>query len=570
MSDQNHEAEFKRDRRRFLRLSAALTAGTLSPALLAACGGAPAPTGDTAATSGPATDATAAAPAAGATAEGATGSAAGGGTLVFAAEAIQGNLEPGSFYSFGDWQAIDLVGRGLVFFDYQAGSEPQPALAESWDLSDDGLVYTFTMKQGLTFHDGTPVTATAVKRSFDRLLNEDDPTRAPNTYAGSEIGGTNVASIEVPDEQTVVITLNEADVAYLKRMSNPNAIILSPAALDEFGPAIGQNLVAAGPFKLERIAANQEVELSAFDGFYGGRPALDRIVIRAIADETTIVSSLEAGETHLTVSAPHSSLEQLRANPNLKVEVGVPWIDIFMSLNANIPPFDDKRVRQAVNYAINRENIRDAVFAGYMEMPVAIIPPPELGHAAELAEFSSYNPEKARALLAEAGQEGAAVEISTVTSLFWPRIGELVQNDLNQAGFNCTFQRYDPGTLSGLYNEGKVAIGLNQRSAFVADPDNKLTPLLYSTSAVAQTQTGNDTYPDAAEFDQMLDDARQELDEAARIAKYRAIQEWLLDRMPYAYIGYIALPVVSQQNVQGVNTAALGTYRTFLETVMIG
>jgi peptide/nickel transport system substrate-binding protein len=560
MSDHDREAEFQLSRRRFLRLSAALAASTATPALLAACGAAT--------PAAPAADATAAP--AGATSAAPAPAATTGGTLVFAAEAIQGNLEPGSFYSFGDWQAIDLVARGLVFFDYGADSEPEPALAESWTLSDDGLVYTFTMKQGLTFHDGTAVTATAVKRSFDRLLNEDDPTRAPNTYAGSEIGGTNVESIEVPDEQTVVITLKVPDVAYLKRMANPNAVILSPAALDEYGPAIGQNLVAAGPFKLERIAANQEVELSAFDGFYGGRPSLDRIVIRAIADEATIVSSLEAGETHLTNSAPHTAIEQLRANPNLKVEVGVPWIDIFMSLNANIAPLDDKRVRQAINFAINRENIRDAVFAGLMELPVAIITPPELGFAADLAEFSSYNPERARELLAEAGAEGAAVEISTVTSLFWPRIGELVQSDLNAVGLNCTFQRYDPGTLSGLYNEGRVALGLNQRSAFVADPDNKLTPLLYSTSSVAQTQTGNDTYENAAEFDRMLDEARQELDEAERANKYRAIQEWLLDYMPYAYIGYIALPVVSQQNVQGVNTAALGTYRTFLEDVTIG
>ena len=583
MGDHEHETNGRIPRRRFLQLSAALATGTLTPALLAACGGAPVTTAPTTAPSSGAT----AAPAAGATAGAATGApaataadaaaaatsvpATGGtsGTLVFAAEAIQGNLEPGSFYSFGDWQAIDLVARGLVFFDYKQGSTPQPALAESWTLSPDGKVYTFTMKQGLTFHDGTAVTAAAVKRSFNRLLDEKDPTRAPNTYAGSEIGGSNVVSIETPDAKTVVITLKVPDVAYLKRMSNPNAVILSPAALDKFGPNIGQNLVAAGPYKLDRVAANQEVELSAFDGFYGGKPKIDRIVIRAIPDETTIISSLEAGETHVTNSAPISSLDQLKSNPNLKVEVGVPWIDIFMSLNANIAPLDDQKVRQAISYAINRANIRDAVFGGNLTLPAGIVTPPELGYAAELAEYSTYNLEKAKALLQEAGKVGAAVEISTVTSLFWPRIGELIQNDLNQAGFKCTFQKYDPGTLSGLYNESKVAIGLNQRSAFVADPDNKLTPLLYSTSSVAKTQTGNDKWADAPQFDKMLDDARQELDETKRVQMYKDIQKWLLERMPYVYLGYLALPVVSQKNVENINTAALGTYRTFLESASI-
>lgn len=554
MNEQEKSAEFQLKRRQFLRMTAGLLGAAAAPSLLAACGSTPN-------TAAPADGAGSAAT----TASGAEGAASQGGTLVFAAEAIQGNLEPGAFYSFGDWQAIDLVARGLVFFDYQQGSEPQPALAESWTLSDDGRVYTFKMKQGLTFHDGTPVTATAVKRSFNRLLDEKDPTRAPNTYAGSEIGGTNVESIEVPDEQTVVITLKLPDVAYLKRMANPNAVILSPTALDKHGPNIGQNLVAAGPFKIDSIAANQEIQLSAFDGFYAGRPKFDRIVIRAIGDETTILSSLEAGETHLTNSAPHSSLEQLRANPNLKVEVGVPWIDLFLVLNSSIAPLDDPKVRQAISYAVNRQNIKDAVFAGAMELPAGIVTPPELGYAPELAEYSTYNLEKAKALLQEAGKVGTAVEISTVNNLFWPRIGELVQSDLNAAGFNCTFQKYDPGTISGLYGENKVAIGLNQRSAFVADPDNKLTPLLYSTSDVAK-QTANNTWPEAKDFDKMLDDARQELDETKRVERYKEIQQWLLERMPFVYLGYLALPVVSQKNVQGVNTAALGTYRTFLET----
>lgn len=566
MGDHENEANML-GRRRFLRLSAALATGTLTPALLAACGGAPAANAPTAASTG-GSSATGTAADTGAAVGATTAPAASstGGTLVFAAEAIQGNLEPGAFYSFGDWQAIDLVARGLVFFDYQKNSKPQPALAESWTLSNDGTVYTFKMKQGLTFHDGTPVTATAVKRSFNRLLDKNDPSRGPNTYAGDEIGGANVKSIEVPDEQTVVITLNLPDVAYLKRMSNPNAVILSPTALDKHGPNIGLNLVAAGPFKVDSISANQEVRLSAFDKFYGGKPNFDQIVIRAIPDETTILSSLEAGETHLTNSAPLSSIEQLRSNPNLKVEVGVPWIDIFIQLNSNIAPFDDQKVRQAVSYAVNRQNIKDVVFAGTLELPAGIVTPPELGYAPELAEYSTYNLEKAKALLQEAGKAGVSVEISTVNNLFWPRIGELVQNDLNQAGFKCTFQKYDPGTLGGLYGEGKVAISLNQRSAFVADPDNKLTPLLYSSSAVAQGQLGNDKYPDAKEFDKMLDDARQELDEAKRIQRYKDIQKWLLDRMPMVYLGYLALPVISQKNVQNVNTAALGTYRTFLET----
>lgn len=542
-------------RRDLLKIGAGLAGSMAASSILSACGSTASPA---------ATEAPAAAEATQAPAQEAA-AAETGGTLVFAVDSLQGNLEPGTFFSFGDWQAIDCVARGLVFFDYQAGSEPEPALAESWDISDDGLVYTFKLKQGLKFHDDTDITAEAVRRSFMRLLDENDPTRAPGTYAGSEIGGTNVAEIKVIDDHTVQISLKEPDVAYLKRMANPNAVILSPAALDKYGKDIGQNLVSAGPFKVERIVANQEVELSAFDGFYKGRPQVDRVVLRAIPDETTILSALEAGEVHVTNHAPISELERMRNNSSLKVEVGVPWIVMFLGLNYNIPPFDDQKVRQAVNFAINRENIKDAVFSGASEVPAGIIAPPELGYAPELAELSSQDLDKAKALLAEAGKEGIEITLSVTNVLFWPRMGELIQNDLNQAGFNCKLEKLDEGTFWGKVHENALAMTLTQRSAFVADPDNKLTPILYSTSSVAQTQTGNANYPDAADLDRMLDQARAEADQAKRAELYKEIQKWLLERVPYVYIGYLALPVVEQKNVAGVNAAALGTYRTYLE-----
>jgi peptide/nickel transport system substrate-binding protein len=139
-----------------------------------------------------------------------------GGTLVFGVEAIQGNSDPGIFATFGDWMAIDCIARGLTHIDYET-TEPQPALAESWEVSDDLLVYTFKLREGLTFHDGNPVTAEDCRRSFMRLMDESDPSRPEGTYAIAELGGDNLKEVRAVDERTFEMVLEEPDVAWWVR-----------------------------------------------------------------------------------------------------------------------------------------------------------------------------------------------------------------------------------------------------------------------------------------------------------------------------------------------------------------
>jgi peptide/nickel transport system substrate-binding protein len=493
-----------------------------------------------------------------------------GGTLVYAIDNVGSSNDPGIFANFGNWEAIDCICRGLTFFDYQGpGSKPQPALAERWEISGDGRSYTFSLRKGLKFHDGTPLTAQSVKRSWVRLLDEKDPTRAPGTYAGVEIGGDNIKEVRIVDESTVRLILKEPDEAQLLRLANPNAVILSDAALDKYGAKIGLNLVGAGPFKFERMAVGQEIVLSAFDGYYGGRPYLDRVVLRAIPNEATMISALEAGQVHATNFAPVSALPEFRRNPNLKIVLGAPYIVLFAGLNAKIPPLDNIKVRQAINYAINRQAIIEVVFNGAALPPAGMIAPAEFGYDGSLKTLSSYQPEKAKQLLKESGMANPEITLQIVNEQFWPRLVELVQKDLTVVGFKVNVLKLDGGTFWGKVFDGKAEVSLTQRSAFVADPDNKLTPLLYSTSSVAQKQTGNDAYPDAKNLDGLLDQARAQSDPAKRKQEYAQIQKWLLERVPYVYLCYEEQPIVMQKNVYAINTAALGTYRMYLEKAYI-
>jgi len=488
-----------------------------------------------------------------------------GGTLIYAVDALGENNDPGIFVAFGNWMAIDCMCEGLTSFDYKSpASVAQPRLAERWEISSDRRAYTFSIRKGVKFHDGTSLDAYAVKRNWTRLLDPTDPTRAPGTYAGSEIGGTNIKEIRTPDAQTVQLVLYQPDEAQLLRLATPNGVVLSPAAIKKYGKDVGKNLVATGPFKFDSMISGQNVTMSAFDGYWGGRPYLDRLILKPIGDESTLISSMLSGETDITNFAPITALKQFQGDPNLNVQLGAPWIVLFLALNAKIGVTKNKLVRQAINYAIDRRAIRDGVFSGATILPAGMNTPADWAYDPALQSESTQNIAKAKSLLAQAGYpNGVTISMDLVNSLFYPRLAESVQNSAAAAGVKIIINKLDEGTFSGKIVGGKSQASLTQRSGFVADPDNKLTPLLYSTTTNAQVQTGNDIYPNAKQFDHMLDQARAEPNQAKRRQMYFQIEALLLDTVPYVYLAYLRLPVVMQTYVMGVNSAALGTYRLY-------
>jgi peptide/nickel transport system substrate-binding protein len=312
------------------------------------------------------------------------------------------------------------------------------------------------------------------------------------------------------------------------------------------------------------MASGQNVTMSAFDQYWGGRPYLDQFILKAITDPTTLISSLLSGETDATNFAPITAVSVFKANPNLKVVLGAPWIVLFLALNAKIGVTRNKLVRQAINYAIDRKAIRDGVFGGTSILPAGMDTPASWAYDPALQPRSTQNIPTARQLLARAGHpRGVSIAMDVENTVFYPRLAESMQSSAAAAGVKININKLDEGTFWGKVDAGKSQASVTQRSGFVADPDNKLTPLLYSTSSVAQTETGNDIYPNAKQLDHMLDQARAEPDRARRRQMYFQIQDWLLDMVPYVYLAYIRLPVVMQRYVMGVNANALGTYRLY-------
>lgn len=541
-------------RRRFLQGTAGI-AGMLA---LAACG---APT---------------AAPAAAPAAE--SGEAAAtdpqtGGRLIFAAETIGESLEPGLWTGFGTINVVDNLAGYLTRpnSENKFVGEAEPYLAESWTISDDGLTYTFKIRQGVKFHDGTDVDADAIVRSLTRQVNPDDPSYVEGLYMHSAYT-KNRKDIYAPDAETVVVELTEPDVTYLYRLYHPSAVILSPSSLDELGAGISTKLVSCGPFMLDRFTPGSEATLVAFEDYFEGRPNLDEIVLRGYPDEGAMLAAIESREVNFAPYPPSSAIPRLQTTEGVTVLPGEPVISLFLAncmLNA---PTDNHDVRMAINYAVNRDNLIEAVLYGLGQQPATLISPVELGYDAAGEAVSSQDVAKAQEHIAASGlATPIAITLTYENNRFWPQMAELVKSDLEAVGFAVELDPQDAGAYWDKIFSGQAQLSMNQRSLWSPDPDDKVV-LLQSTETTAQQETGIvSALPEYSQkMDELIIAGRSEYDSEKRIPIYQEIQEMLLEEMPYVMLAYYKKPAVITNEVQGLPIGATSNERIFVQPVWIG
>ena len=496
-----------------------------------------------------------------------------GGRLVFAAETIGDSLEPGLWTGFGTINVIDNLAGYLTRPNSQSkfAVEADPFIAESWTISEDGKTYTLKIRQGVKFHDGTDVDANAVVRSLTRQVNPEDPSYVEGLYMHSAYT-KNRAAISAPDAETVVIELTEPDVTYLHRLYHPSAVLLSPKSLDELGPKINTNLVSCGPFKLERYTPGSEAQLVAFEEFYEGRPPLDEVVLRGYPDEGAMLAAIESGEVNFAPYPPSSAIPRLSNTEGVAVLPGEPIISLFLSNCMLNPPLDNRDVRMAVNYAVNRDNLIEAVLYGLGQQPATIISPVELGYDAAYEEMSKQDLAKAAEHIANSGlATPISLTLSFENNRFWPQMAELIKSDLEAVGFAVTLDPLDAGAYWDKVFSGAVQLGMNQRSLWTPDPDDKVV-LLQSGESTAQSETGIVTaLPEySKKMDELIIAGRSEYDSEKRIPIYQEIQQMLVDELPYVMLAYYKKPAVLANNVQGLPVGGTSNERIFVQQVHIG
>ena len=414
-------------------------------------------------------------------------------------------------------------------------SELVPGLAEKWEISADGKIYTFHLRKGVLFHNGEELTADDVVYTFDRML--DPATKALSTDILDFVDGATerldgkadtVRGLAAIDRYTVQIRLKEAYAPFIAVMASPQASIFNrtftTAAGDQFG-LTPETTCGTGPFILKEYVLNDRQELIANEKYFRGRPKLDRIIVRVVPDPETMRLLFETDELDvfdcdyaLTQIPYFYQSEKWKTHIKSGPRVGI----YYFSMNQRIKPFDDVRVRKAFQMAIDREQILEKQFYGRGKIENAIIPRGLVCYSPG-GKSIEYNPEKARALLAEAGYaNGVDMTILQVSSWStkWEDINLIVQSMVKKAGFNVTIKQVDEAAYYATRKVGDAESYTQSWSADFNDPDN----FLYTFFSERGTLVRSFNNLDPVVF-KGLDEARAMTDPAQRCALYRQLEE---------------------------------------------
>ena len=482
-----------------------------------------------------------------------------GGTLIVAIPSDASSFDPNQLRESGTWRVMAQVFDTIVEED-DAGGKVNPALAEKWDVSADGLVYTFFLRKGVKFHDGTPFNAEAVKYTIDRQIVPEHPHYKDGDWNLARLLLWPIKNVEVVDEYTVKINLKEPVAPFLTWMGTYASFIVSPASVEKYGKDVINHPAGTGPFKLVSWERGQRIVLEKNPDYWGGAPKIDKLILLPILEGQGRLQALEAGTVQMMLDVPVDNADKLKSDPRFQVFQAKTRQIWHLGLNEKrVPAFKDKRVRQAVNYAINKDVIVKDVLKGFGE--VAISPfSTSFGpwYTADVTKYN-YDPEKAKKLLAEAGYaNGFEVTCNTPETGFAVQqpvaMLQVIQSNLAAVGITMKIQTLEFATYMSRYQFGDYEMTMRAYYSNQSDPDNYLTNLHHSRQQPKPEGNGGlDTgYYVNPEVDKLIDAQRKELDVQKRIALVHQAIKLIVDDAPWAYVDHMLDVHVATKNVKGV------------------
>ncbi len=372
-------------------------------------------------------------------------------TLIFGRGGDSITLDPSQMLDGESAKVCDMVYDTLV--QYRGNTtDIEPAVAEMWESSADGLKWTFHLRQGVEFHDGTPLNANAVVFSLTR------PNALSRNFYEEFID-----RITVLDDFTVQIALKTPYAPFLSTMASSENAIVSPAAVAHFGENFGDNLVGTGPFKFVQWDRNDQILLTANDTHWAGKPAIDKLIFRSIPDNADRLMELQQSNLHAMEFPNPDELAMIRGNARLELLMQ-PSLNVgYLAMNLEKPPFDNLKVRLAINHAINKTEIIERLYQG-TGIPAKNPIPPTLWSYDEIEDYA-YDPELAKQLLAEAGYPDGFE--TTLWALPIPRpyipdgqaLAEALQSDLRNIGIEAKIVTFDWQTYIEKTENGEHGYG---------------------------------------------------------------------------------------------------------------
>lgn len=462
------------------------------------------------------------------------------------------SLDPATVTAVNDFRILVNIYDGLT--RYKDGTlEVEPSLAESWTISDDGTVYTFKLRSGVKFQDGTDFNAEAVKFNFDRMLKDDHPFHDTGPFPLSFFFSA-VKDVKAVDATTVEFTLNAPYAPFLSNLAYPTGLIVSPAAVEKSGKDFGRNPVGTGAFKFEEWEANAKVVVSRFDDYWDGAAPLEAVVYRPITDANTRIAEMLAGGLDIMVEVPPDSLQQFRDGGDFQaLEQAGPHV-WFLILNAKEGPFADKLVRQAANYAIDKKALVDNVLQGTADIAAGPTPPAFAWAYDESLEPYPYDPEKAKELLKQAGYDGKELTFYVTeggSGMLDPiAMGTAIQADLQAVGMKVKIETYEWNTFLGKVNPGLEGKADMAEMAWMTNDPDTLPYLALRSEAFPDKGGFNSGYYSNPEVDELLNKAREVTDQGERAKLYKQMQKIVQEDAPWVFVANWKQNAVTKASVE--------------------
>jgi peptide/nickel transport system substrate-binding protein len=480
-------------------------------------------------------------------------------TLIVATEADIESLDPGHAIALASTRVNYAVYEGLL--KYTPGTvELEPLLAtdvptlENGGISADGLTYTFTLRQGVKFHDGADFNADAVKLSYQRLIDETFAHYDQTNTAGFFLG--DLESVDPIDNYTVAFTLSKPNAAFLTLSNVYSGKIMSPKAVQEVPiEQWGEGSYGTGPFVATSWDKGISVQLERNDSYWGSKPALQTLVFRPIPEPTARVAALLNGEVDMIVVVPPDSIDVIKGDANLTYEQGQSLQRWFIQFNTKEGPFTDKRVRQAANYAVDKDGLANDVLRGSAEPATQPMARAHWTYNPDVKGYP-YDPDKAKALLSEAGF-GDGFK----TTLMIPQSGsgmmipvpmnEYIQGNLRDVGIDVQIQSYEWVSYLGLWTKGLTKDVTMSNMSTLETGEPYFVHFQLSGAFTPDKGGWNVGYYDNPEVTKLLADALATPDTEQRKQLYGKAWELVVDDAPWIFVVNDEQPMAFKKSVTG-------------------
>ncbi len=470
---------------------------------------------------------------------------AGGKDIIYASESTTKSLDPHDTSDTYSGAIERAICQGLMGFDENLNIIP--LLAESYSFNDAATQFTFKLRKGIKFHDGAPFDAQAVKANIDRLMT--------GKYKRSSLMKP-VKELVVLDDYTVQFNLKEPFGAFVNAIAHPGSLMISPKAIETYGDDVSKHPVGTGPFIFDEWVSGSHVTIKKNPDYWKGDVKVDSITFRPIPESGSRLAMLRAGQAQYIYPMPAELLKIAEKDPKIDIIKQPSIIARYLVMNTQYKPLADERVRQAINYALDKDAIIKIAWGG-AATPLDSIIPPNLQFYKQQAVWP-YDPEKAKALMKEAGYEnGFEVVFLTPNASNRLRATEMAQQQLAKIGITGKIQSMDIASFYNKLESHRVDdanpvpfIGFGGWSASTGDADWGTRPLI-STEAFPPAMSNFGFFSDA-KVDELIAAGLKSADPDVRRAAYADLQDYVWDKAPWGYLFVDTMVAAKSKNLKGI------------------